>query len=133
MLIWTIQHILEVLELFTPIILLVLFMIRERPLRGSVGEDYLLHRRSRKRTRLVLRQGLIVMSYWNYRVTKTTSTIDGEAYYQLKEVYYDDDDKVTGFSEDAVGFGGDSVDELKDSLLMAMSAFDKPVLLEDGL
>ena len=73
------------------------------------------------------------MSYWNYRVTKTTSTIDGEAYYQLKEVYYDDDDKVTGFSEDAVGFGGDSVDELKDSLLMAMSAFDKPVLLEDGL
>lgn len=55
MLIWTIQHILEVLELFTPIILLVLFMIRERPLRGAVGEEYFLHSQVRKRTRLVLR------------------------------------------------------------------------------
>lgn len=71
------------------------------------------------------------MSSWNYRIVKTTCTIDGEAYYQLKEVYYDDDGKVTGFTENAVGLGADSVDELHDIVIdMVLDAFDKPVLDE---
>lgn len=53
--IWIIQHILEALELATPVIVLFLFMCRERPRRGSVGEDYLLHISPRKRTRLVFK------------------------------------------------------------------------------
>lgn len=67
---------------------------------------------------------------WNYRVIKTRA-LDGDPFYELREAYYDTDGKLSGYTAGAVGFGGDSVEELKEGLEMALSAFDKPVIEED--
>lgn len=92
------------------------------------------------------------MTYWNYRVVKRVLP-NSAPYYELREAYYkvvkrpkhnadcfpdvadayyDSVEELEGLTTEAVRFGGDSVEELRDSLEMALRAFDKPVVEEKG-
>ena len=63
---------------------------------------------------------------WNYRVVRT----EKEQYdsYQLYEVYYDDDGKIEGMTENALQPYGESVEELQNDLEYMMEALKQPVL-----
>ena len=63
---------------------------------------------------------------WNYRVVRT----EKEQYdsYQLYEVYYDDDGKIEGMTENAMQPYGESVEELQNDLEYMMEALKQPVL-----
>ena len=63
---------------------------------------------------------------WNYRVVRT----EKEQYdsYQLYEVYYDDDGKIEGMTENAMQPYGESVEELQKDLEYMMEALKQPVL-----
>ena len=72
------------------------------------------------------------MSSWNYRVM--CHEYDGEISYCIHEVYYDDDGKVTGWTQSASALFGESVEELiRDAELMS-KAIKLPILdFESGL
>lgn len=63
---------------------------------------------------------------WNHRVIKHVNKI--ETYYQIHEVYYDDDGKVTAMTENAVAPFGETTDELEWELNRMLDALKKPVL-----
>jgi len=72
---------------------------------------------------------------WNYRVCKETyskGTQDEEEYLTIREVYYDGD-KITGVTEDAVGVGGYTIDEIKFSLEKMQLALNKDIVDVDRL
>ena len=69
------------------------------------------------------------MSYWNYRIFRHTK--DGEEWFAIHECYYDENNKVTGWTTRQIDPYGDSVEELKDVLEMMYEALDKPVLEYD--
>ena len=81
-------------------------------------------------------------SYWNYRWLKIivsipkvdenlqeTGETDYESYYELHEVYYDNDEKPFMWTEDPVRLQTDDADELMDLIKKALDAAMKPVLL----
>lgn len=63
---------------------------------------------------------------WNYRVVR----IEEEEYdrYHLYEVYYDDDGKIEGMTEESMHPYGESVEELQNDLEYMMEALKQPVL-----
>ena len=67
---------------------------------------------------------------WNYRVVRTERQTKKEQYdiYQLYEVYYDDDGKIEGMTENAMQPYGESLEELKNDLQWMMEALREPVL-----
>ncbi len=70
------------------------------------------------------------MSHWNYRVIK--SKHNDEEWYSVREVYYDDDRKIRGYT-DEISPGGTTIDELREVLKMMRSCLVCPVLDEDEL
>jgi hypothetical protein len=78
---------------------------------------------------------------WNYRVVEkevkyepTVGKVVIDTYYQIHEVYYDEDGSITMYSKDAITpFGEDSVDSLQSDLYKMQEAFNKPILLEKDL
>ena len=67
---------------------------------------------------------------WNYRVVRTERQTKKEQYdiYQLYEVYYDDDGKIEGMTENAMQPYGESIEELQKDLQWMMEALREPVL-----
>tara|TARA_X000001316_G_scaffold12135_1_gene5732 strand:- start:391 stop:681 length:291 start_codon:yes stop_codon:yes gene_type:complete len=63
---------------------------------------------------------------WNYRVVRTKEKEYDS--YQLYEVYYDDDGKIEGMTENAMQPYGESVEELESDLVFMMQALKQPVL-----
>jgi hypothetical protein len=63
---------------------------------------------------------------WNHRVCKNTE--QGEIFYNIHEVYYDDDGKVEGWTQNAVAPLGNDLDELRNELKWMLEALDKPIL-----
>ena len=63
---------------------------------------------------------------WNYRVLR--QVYDGEDFYAIHEVYYDDDGNPQYCTLNSVGAAGDTMDELKQDLLHYVEAVYKPVL-----
>jgi len=63
---------------------------------------------------------------WNYRVVKFTSEED---YYEIKEVFYDTENKPVGYS-DAV-CGSDTYEGLFKCMSLMQSAHAKPVIDEE--
>jgi len=59
--------------------------------------------------------------YWNYRL------VDRDGYIAIYEVHYEDNKPIL-ITQDPVGFGGDSIEDVKWSWRMAKEAFRKPVL-----
>ena len=81
-------------------------------------------------------------SYWNYRWLKIivsipkvdenlqeTGETDYESYYELHEVYYDNDEKPFMWTEDPVRLQADDANELMDLIKKVLDAAMKPVLL----
>lgn len=81
-------------------------------------------------------------SYWNYRWLKIiqsfpeydddgnlTGNTDYEAYYELHEVYYDNNEKPFMWTEDAVNATVDNAEDLMDFVKNALNAAMQPVLL----
>ena len=81
-------------------------------------------------------------SYWNYRWLKIiqsfpeydddgnlTGNTDYEAYYELHEVYYDNNEKPFMWTEDAVNVTVDNAEDLMDFVKNALNAAMQPVLL----
>ena len=59
---------------------------------------------------------------WNYRVVKEND------YYTIKEVYYDKDGNVDGWTEMDVSPGGETFEEFLDSFELYRKCVYKPVL-----
>ena len=66
------------------------------------------------------------MMTWNYRIVSEKAP-EGE-FLQLYEVYYDDDGKIKGMTENAMKPYGESVEELQNDLEYMMEALKQPVL-----
>lgn len=64
---------------------------------------------------------------WNYRVVRHTMD-DGVKYYQIHEVYYDEDGKVIGMTEKGIAPFGDTTTELQLELNRMIECMAKPVL-----
>lgn len=67
---------------------------------------------------------------WNHRVIKHEK--DGEVWYTLHEVFYDDDGSIKGWTQDAIAPLSETRDGLYWVLDKMREAVAKPVLKEDG-
>ena len=75
----------------------------------------------------------IAMS-WNYRVIrKDTGHSEEPYYYQIHEVYYDEDGEVESWSEDPIKPGGTDLPELGGDLGYMVTALSKPALIWEEL
>lgn len=63
---------------------------------------------------------------WNYRVFRGADP-DGSTYYEICEVHYNDDNKVTGWTNAASPMG-ETFGELINDLAWVMAAITKPIL-----
>ncbi len=64
------------------------------------------------------------MNHWNYRVVKHDCEED---FYEIKEIYYDDNGNITAYAEVGSPYG-ESVVEVKKCLELMLRALDKPVI-----
>jgi hypothetical protein len=65
---------------------------------------------------------------WNYRIIKRV--IKDNVTFQIHEVYYDKDDRITGWTEEPLLPLGESLSELRNDVFYFMSAFKFPYLIE---
>lgn len=65
------------------------------------------------------------MGHWNYRVTYDDDVLP---HYEVREVYYDDDGAVAGWTEQPMAPFGENLDELRDDLAKMQEALNRPVL-----
>lgn len=73
------------------------------------------------------------MSHWNHRIVKKTwhkGEEDEEDSYGVHEVFYDDDNKIYGYTENPIDLSTDSIDSLREYLQWCMNALDKPILVD---
>ncbi len=73
------------------------------------------------------------MSTWNYRVVRTKNDgldlLEDEKYsYEIHEVYYDDNGKVSAYSEMPMSPYGSNLNNLQDMLQKMRDATLKPIL-----
>jgi hypothetical protein len=71
------------------------------------------------------------MSTWNYRVARTTQTVNGEEYvsFAIHEAHYDKPESAPRvISRDAMTTSFESVEELRAGLTRMLASLDKPVL-----
>lgn len=67
------------------------------------------------------------MGYWNYRIL--VDIYYNEEFFQIHEVYYDDEGKVNGYGENSVSiYTEEGLDGVKWQLDMMNKALDKPIL-----
>lgn len=69
------------------------------------------------------------MSHWNHRVIK--STTNGEDWYSVREVFYNEDNTIYAYTEEPIDISGSSIDELKEYLQWCLNCLDKPILVDD--
>jgi hypothetical protein len=65
-------------------------------------------------------------SYWNYRVIR--KEYSGEFYGAVHRVFYNGEDRITNWTEDACSPFGEDADELNTDIDMMKAALKKPVL-----
>jgi hypothetical protein len=69
---------------------------------------------------------------WNYRVVNLKSQCDGEDWYKLQEVSYDDDGKPTGYGDPCIGSDTyESFVELFKDMITHAVLNEKPLQEED--
>lgn len=76
------------------------------------------------------------MSHWNYRICKETyspGTEHEDTTFSLREVYYDENNNITGYTENPVGLVADSVDGFSDIISKIQEAINKSVVDLDTL
>lgn len=68
------------------------------------------------------------MSHWNHRVLK--ETINGEDWYSVREVFYNDDDSIYAYTEEPVDIAGESILALKEYVQWILDCLDKDILVD---
>jgi hypothetical protein len=71
------------------------------------------------------------MSHWNHRVVLFDD--HGEPFYEIHEVYYNDNNEIAGMTKYAVGVSGETVEDIKQTLERMMSACNKEVIIESEI
>ena len=72
------------------------------------------------------------MSTWNYRICEIEDK-HGK-WFEIREVYYDDKGCIIGWTEDGVAVGGETIDELCDSLDKYTFAKERTIVrVENGV
>ena len=64
---------------------------------------------------------------WNHRVVRHRHP-SGDESLEIHEVYYDDDGKPDGVTEEGVSVAGETVEELNKVLALMQQAISKPIL-----
>ena len=67
------------------------------------------------------------MSHWNHRVLK--ETLNGEDWYSVREVFYNDDDSIYAYTEEPVDIAGESISALKEYVQWILDCLDKDILV----
>jgi hypothetical protein len=67
------------------------------------------------------------MSHWNHRVFKETLD-DGEVWYSVREVFYNDDGGIYAHMETPVDIAAESIDALREYLEWCLKSLDQPIL-----
>lgn len=66
---------------------------------------------------------------WNHRVFEVKHK--DETYFELREVYYDEQGKVIGYTQEGASPLGEDMDELRQDLGRMLLALDKPILKDE--
>ena len=66
---------------------------------------------------------------WNYRIMKSNDDDEDWDWYTIREVFYDVDGNITGYTQE-IAPGGDTAEGLLEVLGLMRNALDKPVLDE---
>jgi len=69
------------------------------------------------------------MSHWNHRVVKAKYS-DGTEYYSVREVFYNDDGSIFGYTSEPVDVSGESMEDLKEYIQWCLDCLDKPMLID---
>jgi len=69
------------------------------------------------------------MGHWNHRVVKETPP-NGEEWYSVREVFYNDDGTIYAYTTTPVGIAGESVEALREYCQWVLNSLDKPVLVD---
>ncbi len=69
------------------------------------------------------------MSHWNHRVLATE--YNGEVYFEVHEVYYDDEGKPNAATKEAVRIGSDDIEGIRWQINRIEECLQKPVLWGD--
>lgn len=72
------------------------------------------------------------VTIWNHRVVHRVFE-NGIDEYSIREVYYNDDGSIYGFTESPIQVYGDTLEELKETLQYLMNCVSFPVLEEDQI
>lgn len=67
--------------------------------------------------------------FWNYRIVNTKSLNGGEDWYCLQEVYYDTQNRPTGYCEPCLG--SENMESFKDVWDMMAEAMELPPMQEE--
>ena len=73
------------------------------------------------------------MGHWNYRIVRSYPANKEEAWYSIREVYYDNNGKVNGWTENAIAPESNTIEGLLETLQLMLNCLDKPVLDEANL
>ena len=65
---------------------------------------------------------------WNHRVIKLNISDD---YYLINEVFYNKDGSIFGYAN--TGVGGESIDDIRETLEWMLECLDKPILIEEEI
>ena len=71
---------------------------------------------------------------WKYRVIKTKISWKGEEFedwYQIHEVFYNEDGSIFGYAN--TGVGGESIEDIRETLEWMLECLDKPILIEEEI
>ncbi len=63
---------------------------------------------------------------WNHRILRRT--FEGETFYAVHEVYYDENGNPNGCTDESVSPKGETMDELRSDILSFHDALTKPIL-----
>jgi hypothetical protein len=70
---------------------------------------------------------------WNYRIVHLDLASPDETWMEIREVYYDETGKITSWTAETAGVGGDDLTEIAGVLELMRGALEKPVLKESDL
>ncbi len=72
------------------------------------------------------------MSHWNHRVLRETLP-NGEYYYSIHEVFYNDDGSIYAYTKDPIDVGGESIKDIRQTLNWIRKCLKNPVLIAEDV
>jgi tetrahydromethanopterin S-methyltransferase subunit H len=69
------------------------------------------------------------MTHWNHRVVKEVSK-DGFEWLSVREVFYNDDGSIYGYTDCAADVSGESIEDLREYTQWILDCLDKDILID---